>query len=320
MRTDKLKVGVVGVGYLGKFHAEKYAKMNSVTLVGVADINPQNAREVAEKTGCTPHATYEDLLGKVDAVSIAVPTPFHFEVGRMFLENGADILLEKPMTSTLAEADALIRLANEKGRIIQVGLLERYNPAIVALKRIVNTPLYIETRRMSEYKVRGTDVSVILDLMIHDIDIVLKLAGASPERIHGSGIRLISPFVDFATARIEFANGCVANLTASRVSGTVERKIRLIQKDSYISVDFANRKLTVTKKSGKSASGIPSEPDREIRCFEKEDALENELKAFVSAVIQRKTPEVSGQAGREALRVALEISAKIAQASAASGA
>ncbi len=307
----KLRVGVIGVGYIGKFHAEKYAGMNEVELVGVVDIEKEKAEDMAATLGASAYTNYKDLFGKVDAVSIVVPTPIHFTVSKDFLENGIDVLIEKPITTTLEEADELINIAESKDLIIQVGHLERFNPAVVALQDIVKNPRFIESHRLSIYKERCTDVSVVLDLMIHDIDIILNFVRSSMKSIHAAGIPVISKHVDIANARLEFENGCVANVTASRISIKNERKIRLFQRDAYVSVDFANHEITVVRQNKNSSSGlIPGMGIKQLR-FDKGDALEDELKSFVKSVQNRKTPEVTGQMGRDALKTALSIMKQI---------
>jgi len=308
----KLRVGVVGVGYLGKFHAEKYAAMDDIDLVGVTDINRKQLGKIAKEVGTTGYTDYRELFGKVDAVSIVVPTPLHHKIGKDFLENDVDMLLEKPMTESLNEADELIDIAESRGLIIQVGHLERYNPAVVPLKNIVKKPRFIESHRLSVYNERGTDVSVVLDLMIHDIDIILNYVGSEVKTINAAGISVISQYPDIANARIEFKNGCVANVTASRISEKNERKIRLFQKDAYISVDFANREIHIVKKGNDSGneSLIPGMTTDLLR-FTDGDALEDELKAFVKNVKRREVPEVSGRVGREALKIALSIMGQI---------
>ncbi|OEU64671.1 MAG: UDP-N-acetyl-D-glucosamine dehydrogenase [Desulfobacterales bacterium PC51MH44] len=311
----KLRVGVVGVGYLGKFHAEKYARMDDVDLVGVVDINRFEAEDVAKKVNTKAYSNYQDLLGKVDAVSIVVHTPAHFTVAKDFLENDIDVLIEKPMTTTLEEADELIRFSKSRGLIIQVGHLERFNPAVVALQDIVKKPMFIESHRLSVFKDRGTDVSVVLDLMIHDIDIILNFVGSEIDSIRAAGVPVISGHVDIANARLEFINGCVANVTASRISTKNERKIRLFQKDAYISVDFANQGITVIQRNGKIESGLIPGMDIKQLSFAKGDALEDELKSFVKAVVSREAPEVTGQMGRDALRIALSIMDQISDTS-----
>jgi predicted dehydrogenase len=304
----KLKVGVVGAGYLGKFHAEKYANMEDVDLVGVADTNSQQAAEVAQKNQTTAYSNAEELIGKVEAVSIAVPTPSHHMVGKLFLSNDVDVLIEKPMTVTLEEADELIEIAENRGLLIQVGHLERFNPAVLALRDVLKRPMFIESHRLSIFQPRGTDVDVVLDLMIHDIDIILNLVQSDINEIHAAGIPVVTEHGDIANARLEFTSGCVANVTASRISLKNERKLRLFQRDAYISVDFANREITEIRQNGNASSGslIPG-TDINRRCFTKADALDSELKSFVHSVKNRFVPEVTGKMGREALKVALSI-------------
>jgi len=314
-RNHPLRVAVVGVGYLGAFHAEKYARMDAVALAGVVDIDRERAEHIAEKLGTRACSDYRDLFGKVDAVSIVVPTPAHFPIGRDFLEHGIDILIEKPMTVTLEEADKLIELSRSKGLILQVGHLERFNPAVVALRDIVENPRFIESHRLSIFNVRGTDVSVVLDLMIHDIDIILNIVRSEIKSIHAAGIPVISGHVDIANARLEFANGCVANVTASRISTKNERKIRLFQKKAYISVDFANHGITVIKKNSTCHEGTIPGMQIEQMSFAKGDALDDELKSFVKAVLTREPPEVTGSVGRDALKIALSIMEQIHRSS-----
>ena len=310
----KLRVGVIGVGYLGNFHAEKYANMEEVDLVGVADTDLLKAESIAAKYQTKAYSDYRDLFGKVDAVSIVVPTPFHFTVTNAFLKNDIDVLLEKPMTTTLEEADELIQFSESKGLIIQVGHLERFNPAVVALQDIVNEPMFIESHRLSVYKDRSTDVSVVLDLMIHDIDIILNFVRSDVSEIRAAGVSVISDHVDIANARLEFSSGCVANVTASRISTKNERKIRLFQKDAYVSVDFTHQEITVVKQNTASERGlIPGMEIKQLN-FDKGDALEDELRSFVKAVQKRQEPEVTGQMGRDALKIALSIMEQIKSA------
>jgi predicted dehydrogenase len=308
---NKLRVGVVGVGYLGKFHAEKYAHMQNIELVGVVDTNQALAHEIAKRLNTTAFYDYRDLIGRVDAVSIAVPTPFHYAISRDFLINLVDVLIEKPMTTRLEEADDLIELAQKHGSIIQVGHLERFNPAVVALDGIIHAPRFIESHRLSLFKDRGTDVSVVLDLMIHDIDIILNFVRSKVKKIHAAGISVISSHVDIANARLEFNNGCVANVTASRISTKNERKIRLFQKDAYISVDFVKHEIAIVSPSDDSRDSlIPGMAIKQV-CFSKSDALDDELKAFIKSVSTRTIPEVTAQMGRDALDIALNIMEQI---------
>ncbi len=307
----KLRVGVVGAGYLGRFHAEKYARMDDVELVCVVDIDKSRAEDVAGRFNTKAYSHHQYLFGKVDAVSIVVPTPAHFSVAKDFLENDIDVLIEKPMAETTEEADELIRFSKSKNLIIQVGHLERFNPAVVALQNIIKKPMFIESHRLSIYKDRCTDVSVVLDLMIHDIDIILNFVRSEITGIHAAGIPVISGQVDIANARLEFKSGCIANVTASRISTKNERKIRLFQKNAYISVDFANQGITVIQQNDNIEGGLI--PGMEIKqlSFKKGDALEDELKSFVKAVRRREAPEVTGQMGRDALKIALSIMKQI---------
>lgn len=310
----KLRVGVIGAGYLGKFHAEKYANMAEVDLVGVVDTDKSKAESVAAKLKTNAYPDYSDLFGKVDAVSIVVPTLFHYEVAKAFLENGVDVLIEKPMTTTLKEADRLIRFSESKNLIVQVGHLERFNPAVIALQEIVQKPMFIESHRLSIYNERSTDVSVVLDLMIHDIDIILNFVRSDVSEIRAAGVPVISEQVDIANARLEFTSGCIANVTASRISTKNERKIRLFQKETYVSVDFTSQEITIVEQNSASDQGLI--PGMEIKqlCFTKSDALEDELRSFVKAVQNRKAPAVTGQMGRDALKIALSIMEQISNA------
>jgi len=303
----KLRVGVIGTGYLGKFHAEKYADMEDAELVCVVDINRKQAAEIAKKHGVKAYFSPDEILGKVDAVSIVVPTPLHYQVSRMFLEHDVDVLIEKPITTTLKEADSLIDLAESRGFIIQVGHLERFNPAVIALEDVLKTPMFIESHRLSIFQPRGTDVDVVLDLMIHDIDIILNLVKSEITNIQAAGIPVITNHGDIANARLEFAGGCVANVTASRISLKNERKLRLFQRDAYISVDFANREITVIRRDGNAQDSVIPGTDISTRCFTKSDALLAELVSFVQSVKNRVSPEVTGKMGRDALQVALNI-------------
>jgi predicted dehydrogenase len=302
-----IRAAVVGVGYLGKFHAEKYARMEGVQLVGVVDGDPTRAKEVANLHQTQAYTDYRQLLGQVDAVSIAVPTPHHFEISKDFLLSNVDLLIEKPITISLDEADELVRLADQKDLIIQVGHLERFNPAVVALENKITTPRFIESHRLATFKERGTDVSVVLDLMIHDIDIILNFVRSDLTQIHAAGIPVITDQVDIANARLTFANGCVANVTASRISTKNERKIRLFQQDAYISVDFANHAIDIIRKDPNHKNGIIPGMQVNHLSFTHGDALDDELKSFINSVRNRTPAEVTGQMGRDALKIALSI-------------
>ena len=307
----KLRVGVVGAGYLGKFHAQKYHHMPDVELVGVVDPDANQGKKVAEDNCTTFYPDHRSLLGKVDAISIAAPTPAHFSIAKAFLEQDIDVLIEKPITSILEDADELIQIAESRGLIIQVGHLERFNPALVALNGKIDQPRFIESHRLSIFQGRCTDVSVVLDLMIHDIDLILNLVGSEIKTVHAAGISVISGNIDIANARLEFSNGAVANVTASRISAKNERKLRLFQKKAYISIDFANNKITIVHPDESQSNGIIPGMKIEQLSFEKGDALDDELKSFVQSVRHRRPPLVTGQMGRDALQTALSIMAQI---------
>lgn len=309
---DKLKIGVIGAGYLGRFHAEKYARMEDVDLVAVVDTDEAAAKRTAEKCATAAAADYRTLFGRVDAVSIVVPTSLHFPISRDFLEHGIDVLIEKPMTASLKEADELIHIAESRGLLIQVGHLERFNPAVLALKGEAATPLFIESNRLSIYQPRGTDVSVVLDLMIHDIDIILNLVRSETIDIRAAGLPVIGNQVDIANARLAFAGGAVANVTASRVSLKNERTLRLYQRDAFFAVDFANRSITVIRPGDPVDNDCPIPGMKMMQQrFDESDALEDELRSFVRSVQGRREPEVTGKMGRDALRVALSVMAQI---------
>ncbi len=304
-QTEKIRVGVIGVGYLGRFHAQKYAAMQRVDLVGVADINPERAELVAKECGTVSFTDYRELLPKADAVSVVVPTVHHHRTALTCLEHGLDILLEKPMTVTLAEADELIRLAAEKQRILQVGHLERFNPAVLAVRPLLRNPLFIEAHRLSVFKNRGTDVDVILDLMIHDIDIILSMVNAPIQQIHTVGAPVITQLTDIANARIVFENGCTANITVSRISLENVRRLRIFQPGKYLAVDFSKKEVMAVRL--KQEDGAVPMPDISRHSFPEQDVLELELLDFISNVRERKQPAVSGQEGCRALEIALSV-------------
>lgn len=308
----KFRAAVIGVGYLGRFHAQKYALLDEVELVGVADTSRQRAEEVAAEVRTAAYTDYRELLQQADMVSIAVPTPFHFQVARDCLKAGCHILLEKPITQTVAEAEELIRLAADCGLVFQVGHLERFNPAVLALQGILKNPLFVESHRLAPFKSRGTDVNVVLDLMIHDIDIILNMVPSTIKLVNSVGVPVLSEEVDIANARLQFENGCVANVTASRVSRESMRKIRIFQADAYISIDYQARKIALYRKEGEGMP-IPGLPHvtMEERSFEQSDALLAEITAFVEAVQTGKPPQVTGEDGKRALELALQINRKL---------
>lgn len=306
-----LRTAVVGVGYLGQFHADKYAAIASSQLVGVVDSSPERAQEIADKVGCTAYTDHRQLLGKVDAVSIVVPTQYHYQVARDFLEAGVHVLLEKPITTTVEEADELIRLARDKGLVFQVGHLERFNPVIVALKEHLAGPRFIESVRIAPFKPRGTDVNVVLDLMIHDIDIIQYIVGSPVRQINSIGAPVFTNEEDIANARIQFENGCVANVTASRISLKSERRMRIFQPDAYIVVDFQNKKIAVFRKGeGEMLPGVPK-VEMEEKEFSQGDALLEEITSFLGCIASGTAPVVTGEDGKRALETALLINRQL---------
>ncbi len=311
--TARLKVGVIGVGYLGRFHAEKYRARPEVELLGVADLSQPRAQEVAQALNTQAFSDYRRLISRVDAVSVAVPTTQHFAVVRDCLEGGCQVLVEKPLSVTVAEADELVRLARKHGRILMVGHLERFNSAMEELKKRVTQPRFIESHRLAFYKERGTDVDVVLDLMIHDLDHVLSLVPAQVKEIRAAGISVLTDRIDLANARLEFADGCIANLTASRMSFKSMRKFRLFQPEAYLAVDFEARELTAAFRKEEAMGPIPG-VSLETRRFPPEDVLLKEITAFVQAVQKGREPPVSGEAGRDALDLALKINAAMKKA------
>tara|TARA_B100000575_G_scaffold121474_1_gene96703 strand:+ start:848 stop:1774 length:927 start_codon:yes stop_codon:yes gene_type:complete len=304
----KIKVAVIGVGYLGKFHAEKYKINKKVDLVGVVDSNKERRTEISKKLNVLQFSNYKEVLPKVDAVSIAVPTNLHYAIGKIFLENGKHVLLEKPFTSTLAQAKTLGKIADNKKIILQIGHLERFNKAFLKLENIIQRPLFIECNRISPFKIRGTEVDVIMDLMIHDLDIILKLNKSNIKNIQAKGIKVLTNKADIANARITFENGCICNLSSSRISEKVERKTRIFQKNAYFSIDYQTNRLdTYTKESNKSVQSIK----RKSYQYENNDSLKKEIESFIDCVKSKKSPIVSSKDGINALKYALQISNKI---------
>jgi len=304
--TTKLKTAVVGVGRLGGFHAEKYAELTSSELIGVSDLDNARAAEVAGKLGVKAFSDYRELLPLVDAVSIATPTEHHLKIGEAFLKKGVHVLVEKPIAMDSAEARRLVEAGRSSGALLQVGHLERFNPAVVALEGRLKTPLFIESYRLSPFSARSTDIDVILDLMIHDIDIILNLVGDELVDIKAMGIPVITKHVDMANARLRFAGGCVANVTASRVSRESRRNIRIFQSDSIISIDYAAQHISITRALKAGIDGPGSLVDEEIDITKKNSLLE-EIRSFVDSCIKGKTPLVTGEAGKRALVVAEKI-------------
>ena len=305
--SKRLKTAVIGVGYLGRFHAQKYRQLEESELVAVVDSNADAARKVAEELGVEAVADYRSVLDRVDAISIAVPTPLHHAVACAALERGVHVLVEKPIATTVEEASDMIALAARHGCVLQVGHLERFNPAIVAAADRLRTPRFVESHRLAPFKQRGTDVSVVLDLMIHDIDLIQELVGQPIESIDAVGAQVFSGEIDIVNARIRFKGGCVANTTASRVSLKQERKIRIFQDDAYLSVDMQQKILTVIRKKDESPVESPAQVSIEEESFDQGDALRDEIAAFLKAIRDRSTPVVTGEDGLRALQTALKI-------------
>jgi len=306
----KTKVAVVGTGRFGRHHARVYAELPEAELVGVLDRDLARAAAVAAQYGCRCFSRLEDLYGEVEAVSLAVPTEQHAATGQKLLEAGIDVLVEKPMARDVAEADRLIAAAQEHRRILQIGHLERYNPAVLAVRPIVRSPLFFEVHRLSVFTERSLDVDVILDLMIHDLDIVLSLVGSEPEEIRAVGLPVLTPKVDIANVRLTFQNGCVANFTASRVSTEKVRKLRWFQPREYISVDY-DRQDAVTIAVEMSGS----QPALAHRRLEppRQEPLRLQLADFLRNVRERQSPAVGGKEGRRALLLAHQILEQIRQ-------
>lgn len=304
---QKVRTAVIGVGYLGRFHAQKYAVLPASELVAVVDASAENRERVAAETGCRAVADYREILGEVDAVSIATPTPLHFPIAQDCLEHGLHVLVEKPITTTVEEARQLIASAARRQRILQVGHLERFNAAILALAGTLGRPRFVESHRLAPFKERGTDVNVVLDLMIHDIDLIQSLVGAPIESIDAVGASVFSAGLDIANARIRYANGCVANTTASRVSMKMERKLRLFQDDAYISIDLQQKVLTIVRKPPAGADAPKGQVVIEERTYDQGDALRLEIEAFLDAIREGKPPVVSGEDGLRALETATRI-------------
>jgi predicted dehydrogenase len=302
-----IRTGVIGTGYLGKFHADKYSELAESELVGIVDTDYEAAQTISNRLNVPAFKSYEELFDRVDAVSIVVPTELHHKIAKDFLLNGIDVLVEKPMTTTLEEAEDLIVTAKKNKCVLQVGHLERFNAAVLALNNVIKQPLFIESHRLAPFKDRGTDVDVILDIMIHDIDIILNIVGSPVKAIHAVGVPVVSSENnDIANVRLEFESGCVANVTASRISAKEMRKIRIFQHDKYLSIDYAAQQVEVYGKTDSDEHDMPQITYDQID-IKQGDSLKEEIRSFLNAVKSRSIPEVPGEAGKNALKVALEI-------------
>lgn len=304
---DKIKVAVIGAGHLGQHHARIYANSAGARLISVCDTNLTRAKKISRNYRAAYCADYKDLIGNIDAASIAAPTELHFEIARGLLENNIHCLVEKPITNNLRQAQELVGLAEKKNLILQVGHVERFNSAVRAIEPLCKNPRFIECHRMGPFKKRAVDVGVVLDLMIHDIDIILCLIESGVSSIEAVGANVLTEHEDIANARIKFQNGAVANISASRLSASEMRKIRIFQPDAYISLDYVKKQAVIFKKAGKRITRTP------IRIKPK-DALQEELSSFINCIQKNQRPVVSGKDATEALRVALEIAEQIRHA------
>jgi predicted dehydrogenase len=310
INNRKIKLGVIGVGHLGQYHVKNLVTLSDVELVGIVDTNSQRAQEIGHRYNVPVYPDYHDLVGKVDGVTIVVPTIYHHEVGKFFLEKGIHTLLEKPITSTLKEASELVRLSKENQVILQVGHVERFNAGLIKLKEYIKNPMFIEGHRLAPFDPRVKDIGVVMDLMIHDIDIVLSLIKSEIKQIDAVGVKVLTPHEDIANARITFQNGCIANLTASRISPQKMRKIRLFQEDGYFSLDYMKPELEIYRKVA-TTSGVTILPEKIV--FDVNESLKRELESFVQSIQEGKPPLVTGEKGKDALEVALEITEQIDQ-------
>jgi predicted dehydrogenase len=309
VNPERVRVGVIGVGHLGEYHLQKYKAMPQVEVAGIVDTNPRRSHEMAQRYGVRAFDHHRSILDNVDCVSLAVPTEDHFEVSRDILSKGVHLLVEKPITYSLEHADTLIKMAQERGLVLQVGHVERFNPAVMKMETLLTRPIFIESHRLNLFTTRGTDVDVVLDLMIHDLDIILHVVPSEVKEVHAIGMSVITRKTDIANVRIIFENGTVANLTASRVSNRTLRKIRLFQPDTYISVDCVKREISVTRLNGHTSDPGGTFPHIQSNRtnYPNSDPLADQISSFVGSVAEGTQPLVSGLDGRRALQVASAI-------------
>ena len=302
---SKVKIAVIGIGYLGEFHAQKYKANKNADLIGIVDTNKQRSEEISNKIGVKSYNDYKSIINQVDAVSIVVPTNLHYKIAKFFIENKKHVLIEKPFASNTAEARKLKKISEKNKTILQIGHLERFNKAFVELKNKVKNPLFIECNRISPFKIRGTEVDVIMDLMIHDLDIIMSINKSKIKNIQASGISVLTSKTDIANARIVFEDNCVCNLSSSRISDKIERKMRVFQKNSYFSLDYQNSSLGTYKKiKNKNAVSI----EKKEKSFPQNDSLKDEIDSFVKCVKNNKKAVVDASDGLNALTYALKIS------------
>jgi predicted dehydrogenase len=308
--TNRLRIAVIGVGHLGQHHARLLASMDDVELVGIVDTKPGRAEQVAAACGTRAWPAAGDLLGRIDAVTIAVPTVSHLDVALPFLERGVSALVEKPVAPTVADAERLISTAAGAGAIFAAGHTERFNPAVVAALPLVSDPRFVEVHRLGTFPERSLDIDVIFDLMIHDLDLLLAAVDSEVVSIEAVGVNVLTPRTDIANARLRFASGCIANVTASRISRERVRKVRFFQHDSYVSIDYAAQEVEVYRLAPRGA--VPPIQGGKLEVVN-EEPLRRELVDFVDAVRHKREPGVTGQAGRDALELATRIAEKMAQ-------
>ena len=302
---SKVKIAVIGIGYLGEFHAQKYKANKNADLIGVVDTNKQRSEEISNKIGVKSYNDYKSIINQVDAVSIVVPTNLHYKIAKFFIENKKHVLIEKPFASNAAEARKLKKISEKNKTILQIGHLERFNKAFVELKDKVKNPLFIECNRISPFKIRGTEVDVIMDLMIHDLDIIMSINKSKIKNIQASGISVLTSKTDIANARIVFEDNCVCNLSSSRISDKIERKMRVFQKNSYFSLDYQNSSLGTYKKiKNKNVVSI----EKKENSFPQNDSLKDEIDSFVKCIKNNKKAVVDASDGLNALTYALKIS------------
>ena len=309
VERKKIKIGVVGIGHLGNYHLQKYQKLENCEIISVADTIMDRAQKAAGIHNCLALPDYHAMLDQVDAVSIAVPTGEHHKVARDFLAAGVDVLIEKPICVTVEEADELIEMARKNNLILQVGFIERFNPAIMALEKVIEKPLFIEAHRLHPFFERGTDVDVILDLMIHDLDIILKFVNSPLACVEAVGVPILSDKVDISNVRLSFASGCVANVTASRISSKTMQKIRFFGIEGYHSVDCQKREImSLGKRINGSGHLEIIQNSIEVGSH---DPLEEEIRSFINAVVSRSKPLISGEDARKSLELAIDIIKKM---------
>lgn len=322
---EKLSIGVIGVGHLGKLHTKMFKQIENCQLIGIFDANPEQAKVVSQEFGVPSFNSIDELLSKVKAVSIAAVTSAHYEIAKNCLQKNVHVFVEKPITTTIEQAEELVEIANNNNLKLQVGHIERFNPGLISLESYISEPRFIQTDRLSQFNPRGTDVAVVLDLMIHDIDIILSLIKSNIKQIDANGVAVVSDHIDIANARIQFENGAVANVTASRISQKKMRKMRIFQKDHYISLDFVTGVSEVYRLQPVEQSALPNAisfgeigvGDKKKRLvyeqpeFKEINALNYELQLFVDSVLYNKKVVVSGEDGLKALKVAETIINKI---------